>query len=57
MARKNEYVAANLGRKILLPSSFIGGDRWIMQLYQDFMAIIRYFGRSSLFLTFTAYLK
>lgn len=39
---------ANLGKKIL-PSSFVGGDRWMMQLYQDFMAIVRYFGRPTLF--------
>ena len=34
---------ANLGKQIL-PSSFVGGDRWMMQLYQDSMAIVRYFG-------------
>ena len=44
---------ANLGKRIL-PSSFVGGDRWMMQLYQDSMAIVRFFGRPTLFLTFTA---
>lgn len=46
--------AANLGEKIILPSSFVGGDRWMMQLYQNSMAIVRHFGRPSLFVTFTA---
>ena len=44
---------ANLGKRIL-PSSFVGGNRWMMQLYQDSMAIIRFFGQPTLFLTFTA---
>lgn len=52
MAREDGN-AANLGRKIILPSSFVGGDRWIMQLYQNSMAIIQHLGRTSLFVTFT----
>lgn len=43
----------DLGKKIL-PSLFVGGDRWMMQLYQDSMATMQYFGRPTLFLTFTA---
>lgn len=54
MAREDGN-ATNLGRKIILPSSFIGGgDRWMMQLYQNSMAIVRHFGRPGLFITFTA---
>lgn len=45
--------SANLGKQIL-PMSFVGSDRWMIQLYQDSMAIVRYFGRLTLFLTFTA---
>ena len=43
-----------VGRKVILPSSFVGGDRFMQQLYQDNMAIVRHFGRPSLFITFTA---
>ncbi|CAK9291044.1 unnamed protein product [Gordionus sp. m RMFG-2023] len=46
--------ADNLGRRIILPSSFTGGSRRHMhQLYQDAMAIVRCFGKPSLFITFT----
>jgi hypothetical protein len=31
----------NLGRLIVLPSSFIGGHRYMVQLYEDSMAIVR----------------
>ena len=43
----------NIGQRVILPSSFTGGDRFMQQLYQDSMAIVRYFGRPSLFITFT----
>jgi helitron helicase-like protein len=42
----------NIGR-IVLPSSFTGGDRFMQRLYQDSMAIVHHFGRPSLFITFT----
>ncbi|CAK9291251.1 unnamed protein product [Gordionus sp. m RMFG-2023] len=45
--------ADNLGRRIILPSSFTGGPRHMHQLYQDAMAIVRCFGKPSLFITFT----
>ena len=44
----------SLGRRVVLPSSFLGGDRFIGQCYQDSMAIVRKYGRPSLFITFTA---
>jgi hypothetical protein len=43
----------NIGQRVILPSTFTGGDRFMQQLYQDSMAIVRYFGRPSLFITFT----
>ena len=43
-----------MGKRIILPSSFTGGDRFMHQLYQHSMAIVRYFGRPTLFITFTA---
>src|SRR5207248_2638079 len=43
----------NLGRRIILPSSFAGGPRQMYQLYQDAMAIVSCFGKPDLFVTFT----
>jgi len=43
-----------VGKRIVLPSSYVGGDRFMQQLYQDSMAIVRHFGKPSLFITFTA---
>ncbi|EHS63282.1 uncharacterized protein PGTG_21498 [Puccinia graminis f. sp. tritici CRL 75-36-700-3] len=42
------------GRRIILPSSFSGSPRNMMQLYQDSMALVRHFGKPSLFITMTA---
>jgi hypothetical protein len=44
----------DLGRRFILPSSFTGSDRFMQQLFQDSMAIVRYFGKPNFFLTFTA---
>lgn len=50
-----EDVNANeLGHRIILPANYAGGDRYMQQLFQDSMAIVRHFGRSTLFITFTA---
>jgi len=43
-----------VGRRSVLPSSYHGGDRFMQQLYQDSMALVRHFGKPSLFITFTA---
>lgn len=45
---------AEFGRKLILPSSVPGSDRYMQQLYQDAMAIVREYGRADLFITFTA---
>ncbi|PLW05337.1 hypothetical protein PCASD_25579 [Puccinia coronata f. sp. avenae] len=42
------------GRRIILPSSFSGSPRNMLQLYQDLMASVRHFGKPSLFITMTA---
>ncbi|KAG2191246.1 hypothetical protein INT47_012402 [Mucor saturninus] len=44
---------SSLGRKIILPSSFIGGPRHMSQLYQDAISIVRRFGKPDFFITFT----
>ncbi|RDX54250.1 hypothetical protein OH76DRAFT_1539705, partial [Lentinus brumalis] len=43
-----------LGQMFVLPSSHVGGPRYMQQLFQDSMAIARYFKRVDLFLTMTA---
>ncbi|KAG2194274.1 hypothetical protein INT47_009684 [Mucor saturninus] len=49
----NDNDLANLGRRVILPSSFIGSPRHMRQLYQDAMSIVRHFGKPDLFVTFT----
>ena len=49
---RNDFDAANTG-KIVLPSTFIGGDRFMQGLLQDSMAIVRHFGKPTIFLTYT----
>jgi hypothetical protein len=49
----NDANIDNLGRLIVLPSSFIGGHRHMAQLYQDSMAIVRQYGKTDLFITMT----
>lgn len=47
----------HLGKRIILPSSFTGGPRYMAQNYQDAMAICRAYGNPDLFLTFTCNTK
>jgi len=44
----------NAGKRVILPSSFIGSERDFNQQYQNGMALHREFGTASLFHTFTA---
>ncbi len=44
----------DLGTMTVLPSSYTGGARYMQQLFQDGMAIARYFKTVDLFLTMTA---
>lgn len=41
------------GKRVVLPSSFTGGARYMLQNYQDAMAICRWAGYPDIFLTFT----
>ncbi|KAL0316569.1 UNVERIFIED_CONTAM: hypothetical protein Sradi_5535100 [Sesamum radiatum] len=43
----------NVGRRIILPSSFTGSPRDMYQRYQDAMAIVQKFGKPDIFLTMT----
>ena len=46
--------AANLERRFILSSSYHDDPRFMAELYYDSMAIVRHFGKPSLFITFTA---
>ena len=42
-----------IGKIIILPSTFVGSPRYMMQNYQDAMAIVRSQGKPDLFITMT----
>lgn len=42
------------GRKVILPSSFSGSPRQMIQLYHNTIALVREYGYPSLFITMTA---
>ncbi|KAG2203527.1 hypothetical protein INT46_011432 [Mucor plumbeus] len=42
-----------VGKKVILPSTFSGGPRYMAQNYYDAMNIVRRFGKPDLFITFT----
>ncbi|GJV20253.1 helicase [Tanacetum coccineum] len=46
--------AAGLGKRIVLLGTFTGGPRYMMQNYQDAMAICRIYGNLDLFIAFTS---
>ena len=54
-ARADNNVDLNsIGRRTILPSSYIGGARHMHGIFQDSMAIARYFQKIDLFITVTA---
>ena len=42
-----------LGKIIILPTTFVGSPRYMMQSYRDAMAIVRMKGKPDLFITMT----
>ncbi len=46
-----------MGHRVVLSSLFSSSPHYFQQLYQDSMVKVRHFGKSSLFITFTAILK
>jgi hypothetical protein len=46
-------IGNDIGQKMILPSSFQGGECAMGQLYQDAMARVHKFGKPDLFVTFT----
>jgi len=49
----NNHNPSATGRLIVLPPTFVGGDRFMKKLYLDSMAIVRKYGKPDLFITFT----
>lgn len=50
---RGETDACSTGKRIILPATFTGGARYMLQNYQDAMAICRWAGYPDIFLTFT----
>jgi hypothetical protein len=44
----------SIGKRVILPATFIGSPRPMSQLYHDSMALVRKYGTPSLFITMTA---
>ena len=44
---------STIGQRIIVASSFVGGPRYMAQLFQDAMAIVRKLGKPDFFVTFT----
>ncbi|GJZ42137.1 DNA helicase PIF1, ATP-dependent [Tanacetum coccineum] len=51
---KGDTNAASLGKRIVLPISFMGGPTYMMQNYQDAMDLCQAYGNLDLFITFTS---
>ncbi|CAN6348259.1 unnamed protein product [Urochloa humidicola] len=54
---KGDFDGNNVGKKVILPASFTGSKRYMVQNYQDAMAICRFYGPPDLFITFTCNTK
>ncbi|XP_057723335.1 uncharacterized protein LOC130939233 [Arachis stenosperma] len=51
--RRGDTEASSIGTRVILPSSFTGGKRYMFNNCQDAMAICKHFGYPDLFLTLT----
>ncbi|XP_047953750.1 uncharacterized protein LOC125199963, partial [Salvia hispanica] len=51
---RGETDPSTQGKRVILPSSFVGGARYMIQNYQDAMALCGWFGYPTLFITFTS---
>lgn len=51
---RGETEGQKIGQRIILPSSFTGGPRYMIEKYHDAMAICRAYGNPTLFITMTA---
>lgn len=48
-----EGMNCQIGKMVILPSTFTGSSRYMLQNYQDSMAIVRVKGKPDLFITIT----
>ncbi|XP_051160511.1 uncharacterized protein LOC127290984 [Leptopilina boulardi] len=53
LQRRADESNSEVGKIVILPSSFTGSPRNMLQNYQDAMAIVRKFGKPDLFITMT----
>ena len=42
-----------VGKRVIVPSSFVDGPRFMAQLFQDAMNLVRRFGKPDVFISFT----
>ncbi|KAJ9559006.1 hypothetical protein OSB04_013620 [Centaurea solstitialis] len=54
---KGDSDGHDVGKRIILPSSFTGGPRYMYKHYQDALAICRVYGNPQYFITFTCNVK
>lgn len=52
-AMQRDTDAENLGRMVILPSTFVGSDRYMAERTQDALCYARKYGGADLFITFT----
>ncbi|XP_021992170.2 uncharacterized protein LOC110888986 [Helianthus annuus] len=50
---EGESTSESIGRRVILPATFTGGPRYMIQQYQDAMAVCRWAGAPDLFITMT----
>ncbi|XP_017228417.2 uncharacterized protein LOC108203769 [Daucus carota subsp. sativus] len=50
---RGDISASDVGKRIVLPSSFMGGFRYMQQNFQDSIALCKEYGHPDLFITFT----
>jgi hypothetical protein len=53
LLNKAEEIGAEIGKKIILPSTYIGSPRYMSEAYDDAMGMVRAFGKPDLFVTMT----
>nr|GEX34994.1 ATP-dependent DNA helicase PIF1-like [Tanacetum cinerariifolium] len=54
---RGDTSAAGLGKRIVLPQTYVGSPRHMMHNYQDAMALCQTYGNPDLFVTFTSNLE
>ncbi|XP_059451100.1 uncharacterized protein LOC132181888 [Corylus avellana] len=54
---RGDITPASIGKRIVLPSTFTGSPRYMIENYQDAMTICRWAGYPDLFITFTCNAK